>query len=359
MEWKTPAALLFLDIYLFNWTNPHELKNKSTKPTFTQLGPYRFREFPDKLNVKFSDDRRFVRYRKFSTYFFDAKGSNGTLEDLCTSVNMVALGAGSRAQNWNFILQKSVSLSLATYKEGISVVKTVRELLYEGYDDDLFHVSTIFSNDTPFDKVGLLLSKNGTDKLSGDYGVSTGVGDISQIGKIQTFNDLPELPFFEGECRKLKGSAGEFFQPSPSKELPLYYFIAEMCRSIPFVYEKDVTLQNVRGNRFSIGPRALDNGTIYEENKCFATDESMPSGVMNISICNFGHPVFMSLPHFYEADPIYLENVVGLSPQKEKHEAYITLEPVRAFDESLRKLKHFFTVSDNGNNSRSHGSLPV
>lgn len=314
---------------MFNWTNPHEIKNDSTKPTFTQLGPYRFREFRDKLNIKFDENRTLVRYRKLSTYFFDKEASNGTLDDLCTSVNMVAIGAGSRAQYWNFLLQKSVSVTLGTYKEGISVVKTVRELLYEGYVDDLFHMSTILSNDTPFDKVGLLVSKNGTDKLSGDYGVSTGVDNISELGKIKTFNNMTKLPFYEGECNKLKGSAGEFFSPAPSKVDPLYYFIAEMCRSIPYDYEKDVEVHRVRGRRYSIGTRALDNGTKFEENQCFATNESMPSGVMNISICNFGHPVFISLPHFYQADPIYLENINGLSPLKEKHEAFITLEPVR------------------------------
>src|SRR5690349_17583787 len=146
-----------MDVYMFNWTNPHDIKNKSTKPSFTQLGPYRFREFPDKLNITFDESQPNVIYRKFSTYFFDPDGSNGTLDDLCTTINLVAIGAGNKGQAWNFFLQKfGISVTLGRYKEKIHVTKTVRELLFEGYEDGMMTLSTIFDNETPFDRVGLL-----------------------------------------------------------------------------------------------------------------------------------------------------------------------------------------------------------
>lgn len=317
-----------MDIYLFNWTNPHELKNKSTKPTFTQLGPYRFREQPDKLNISFDAHNVTVTYRKFSTYFFDPEGSNGTLSDVCTSVNMVAIGAGSKAQDWSFFMQKTVSFALSGYKEELHVTKTVRELLFDGYSDDLMKMSTLFSNDTPYESVGFLIEKNGTDKMSGDYTVTTGVGGIENLGKISSFNNLTEFPFYEGECKKLKGSAGEFFSPNPKKGETVYLFAPEMCRSIPYDYEKDIELHGMEGYRFSAGARALDNGTLYEENKCYATSELMPSGVMNVSICNYGQPMFMSFPHFYGADSSYVDAVNGMTPNKSIHQSYFTLEPV-------------------------------
>lgn len=48
---------------------------------------------------------------------------------------------------------------------------------------------------------------------------------------------------------------------------------------------------------------------------------------MNISSCRFGSPVFMSYPHFYQADDFYLNQVEGLQPQADKHEFYMVLEP--------------------------------
>lgn len=37
--------------------------------------------------------------------------------------------------------------------------------------------------------------------------------------------------------------------------------------------------------------------------------------------------MYMSYPHFYKADPVYLAAVEGLKPEKEKHEFFMTLEP--------------------------------
>lgn len=313
---------------MFNWTNPNEIKNESSKPRFEQLGPYRFREFPDKLNISFDESGSSVNYRKFSTYHFDQDGSNGSLSDSFTTINMVALGAGSKAKNWNYFLQFTLSVTLRTYKQELHVTKTVKELLFDGYEDSMMKLSTIFNNDTPFTRVGFLINKNGTDELSGNYNVKTGVDDISLLGSINKFNNLTEFPFYEGDCKKLKGSAGEFFSPSPSTTKPIHLFTPDMCRAIPYEYEKSIELHGVTGRRFAAGARALDNGTQFDENKCFASDESMPSGVMNISTCNFDYPMFMSFPHFYGADDSYLEAVDGLAPDKEKHQAYFTLEPV-------------------------------
>lgn len=83
--------LLYLDIYLFNWTNHEQFSNKSIKPRVQQLGPYRFRELPDKDHIKFHPHNSTVSYRRLSHYWFDAKNSNGSLDDVVVSLNIVAL----------------------------------------------------------------------------------------------------------------------------------------------------------------------------------------------------------------------------------------------------------------------------
>lgn len=265
-----------------------------------------------------------MRYRKFSTYFFDADGSEGTLEDVVNVVNMVTIGAAKAAEH--FGAWKTIPVNLLLSSQSLHVVKNVREILFEGYSDSLLNVGKLFdSSSSKFDTVGFFVKRNGSDELGGTYEVHTGVGDMSQFDQVVKFNNLTEFPFNRGECRRLKGSAGEFFPPRYPIDKSLHLFTPDMCRSFPYDYEKDIILRDIRGNRFAAGLRAIDNGTLYPENKCYP--QGMPSGVMNISVCNFDQPIFISYPHFYLADPSYLEAVEGLSPNKEKHESYITLEP--------------------------------
>jgi scavenger receptor class B, member 1 len=319
-----------MDIYLFNWTNPDEIKNKSSKPNFHELGPYRFREFPDKMNVTFNDNNATVSYRKFSHFFFDPEGSNGSLSDLCTTVNMVAIGAGKRVPNSGFIERIAITSLLSSHKQKLHVTKPVQELLFDGYQDGMVKIANKFV-DTPYDRVGFMVKRNGTEMPSGVYNVQTGTDSIFNLGTIQNHNYMPEFPYYEGECKKLKGSAGEFFHPEPSIQQPINLFAPEMCRAIPYDFEKNVEVEGVFAHRFLAGSKALDNGTNYSENKCYATDEFMPSGVMNVSICNYNQPMFMSFPHFYGADSYYVDAVEGMKPEKELHETFITLEPVKVF----------------------------
>lgn len=86
----------------------------------------------------------------------------------------------------------------------------------------------------------------------------------------------------------------------------------------------------------------FDNGTEYPEKRCFcaksqliginnispSVEECVPSGVRSISKCRFGAPAFVSFPHFYQADPLYLSNITGLNPSQNLHEFYIIVEPV-------------------------------
>ena len=42
-----------------------------------------------------------------------------------------------------------------------------------------------------------------------------------------------------------------------------------------------------------------------------------------------GTPMVMSFPHFYDGPKEYVDGVVGLNPEQDKHELIIVMEPVR------------------------------
>ncbi len=67
------------------------------------------------------------------------------------------------------------------------------------------------------------------------------------------------------------------------------------------------------------------NKTKNPANWCYDPNgRGLPSGVYDAGPCMMAAhppPALMSQPHFYQADPFYLDQIAsGLSPQKEKHE---------------------------------------
>lgn len=361
-SWKQPPFPLSLDIYMFNWTNPDDFKNLSTKPKFQQLGPYRFTEKPDKVDITWNPNST-ITYRKLSLFFFDEDGSQGSLDDVITSVNVVALvskinfifiisfmiiissnyfiilflyylqSAAEKGRFSDYIRAKSIALGLKLYDQQIHVTKTAGEMLFDGYEDDMISLAKqlpfFAGEEVPFDRVGWFYMRNNSADLTGWYNVDTGETDITQIGKLKYWNYEDTNGAFEDECGQLKGSAGEFYPPHLTKNDEISLFTPDMCRSIPLDFTEEVSIHGIDGFKFTGGDRSVDNGTKYPENWCYSVGERVPSGTLNISSCRFGTPVFMSYPHFYNADPYYLNLLEGMKPEKDKHELYMTLEPVK------------------------------
>lgn len=180
----------------------------------------------------------------------------------------------------------------------------------------------------PADRVGFQYQRNGTTSFDGDINMFTGADDISKMGQIHTWNNLTHTGAFEGECGQVKGSMGEFFPPNLKTNDTVYMYMPKMCRAVPLDYTETITVHGVTAYKFSGTRHAVDNGTMYPDAKCLCVeDECKPAGVINIKRCAYNSSVYMSYPHFYLADPSYLEAVDGLQPEKEKHEFFMALEP--------------------------------
>uniref|UniRef100_A0A0A1WNN1 Protein croquemort n=1 Tax=Zeugodacus cucurbitae TaxID=28588 RepID=A0A0A1WNN1_ZEUCU len=331
-KWKNPPLALSLDVYFFNWTNPEDFKNLTTKPNFVQLGPYRFTEKQDKVDIRWNPENASVTYRKKSDFYFDQEGSNGSLDDTIVTLNAVALSAAGKAKRWNSMRRNLVDVGLKLYGQEMSITRTVDEMLFTGYSDDMLDMARampLFGKDVevPFDKFGWFYTRNGSADLTGVFNVYTGADDISKIGKMHTWNFKHHTGFFQSTCGLINGSAGEFHPPYLKENGSVSLFTPDMCRTVPLDYVETAEIEGLRGFKYSGGARSIDNGTLYPENSCFCGGECVPSGVMNISSCRFGSPVFMSYPHFYNADPYYTEQIDGMMPEKEKHEFYMILEP--------------------------------
>ncbi|ALC38826.1 santa-maria [Drosophila busckii] len=334
-NWKTPPIDLHLDIYLYNWTNPEEFYgNSSSKPVLEQLGPYRFVDRPDKVNISWHPDNNTVTYKRRNFYYFDAAGSAGSLDDVIVTLNAVALSAAATAKQWNSMRRSMVDVGLKLYGQQMSVVKTVDEILFTGYSDAMIDMaiampSGMFGDEinVPFDKFGWFYTRNGSADLTGVFNVFTGADEISKLGQMHSWNYKTHTGFFESDCGLVGGSAGEFQPPQAQPGGSVSLFTADLCRSLPLDYVETVQIEGLKGYKFAGGPRSVDNGTLFPENLCYCGGECSPSGIMNISACRFDSPVFMSYPHFYQADQFYVDQVEGLQPDQQAHEFYMIVAP--------------------------------
>ena len=95
-----------------------------------------------------------------------------------------------------------------------------------------------------------------------------------------------------------------------------------------FEYLDDMTVSGVAGYRYEMSKNFVDNGTSDPGTVCKDEGHGLPHGVVNLTACHHGAPAFISSPHFFHADSYYVSQVAGLQPEADKHQFYITLEPV-------------------------------
>lgn len=87
-KWVVTPLPLYLNFYLYNWTNPHLVHDSSVKPNFEEFGPYVFREIKVKEDLEWDYDRHIVTYYARRTWYFDESKSNGSLYDMITAPHL-------------------------------------------------------------------------------------------------------------------------------------------------------------------------------------------------------------------------------------------------------------------------------
>ncbi|KAL9919341.1 LOW QUALITY PROTEIN: protein peste-like [Glossina fuscipes fuscipes] len=309
----------------------HRKSNK--KPHFVELGSYRCVEKVDKVDIVWHTNNHSVSYRKKSVFNFDPENSKGSLSDKITSVNVVAHSIALKSKDDSIFQKMLVARTLKIYNAGVSITKTADQWLFTGYVDPFLSLGNLlskFNKDVkiPYDRVGYLYTRNNSATYDGHFNVFTGADDIRKMGEIHTSNYKKHSRIFEVECGQVTGSMGEFFPPILRPQDTLWLFVPNICRAVPFDYMESVQIHNVNAHKYSLGERLLDNGTLFPSNKCFCIGGKCEcSGVFNIGPCAYNAWMYISLPHFYKADPYYLDAIEGLKPEKEKHEFFMTVEP--------------------------------
>jgi len=334
--WHTLPEPMVASMYLFKVLNPDGISN-GDKPQVEQVGPYVFTEQHEKSSVVWNKNET-VTYRQIRTWHFLPERSNGSLDDEVTILNSVAASLGPMIkQKVSPIWLPGINMFLNIIKERLFVTKTVREIIFDGYHDPMFDEIDVLEKKLPFikdlipagsltDKFAFFYGRNGTDYTDGVFNMYTGAGNVSRMGEVSSWNYTTHFAF-PGSCGKVHGSAGEFYAPGLKKD-HIYFYSNDLCRAVRLNFRREMKVEGIDSYEYVADESFFANGTGNPENACFQP-EGVPlrSGVYNMSLCKFGAPVFVSLPHFYQADPYYLSLVEGLNPQEELHSTLFRVEP--------------------------------
>jgi len=327
--WIKPPVKPLLQMFFFNTTNPEGFL-RGEKPLLVEVGPYVYEEEWEKVDVTWGEEGDSVKYRLKKVYKYRQDLSGNLREsDRLTLPNVPMFASVNQMRNAGRLVQSALSSMLEILKQEVFNSTSVRDIIW-GYDHPLIKLG----NDVlpaekrlPFDKFGFFVNKN--HSVSGVWETMTGVDEVKDVAKVISYDGQTKLDFWgDDECNAIKGTDGSLFHPEVQKNETLFIFNKDLCQSLPLVFQEEVMHHGL--NTFRFVPPANVFGTPQENprNRCFCpTGHCSPSGLFNISSCQFGLPMMLSWPHFYQADPALLNAVEGLHPVQEKHQFQIDILP--------------------------------
>ncbi|XP_078410751.1 scavenger receptor class B member 1 isoform X4 [Cetorhinus maximus] len=162
---------------------------------------------------------------------------------------------------------------------------------------------------------------------AGLFTVYTGVNNIAKVHLVDNWNGLKEVNYWRSDqCNMINGTAGEMWPPFMTPSDALTFFSPDSCRTLELVFQKSGRTFGIPSFRYIAPKTMFANGTVYPPNEGFCPCRQ--SGVLNVSTCRHNVQVFISYPHFYNADPALWEAVSGLHPNEKDHALFIDIHPL-------------------------------
>ncbi|XP_078083209.1 scavenger receptor class B member 1 isoform X2 [Mustelus asterias] len=322
--WRDVPVPFYMSVYFFEVKNPQEIL-RGERPVLEQRGPYVYREYRQKNNITFHNNYT-VSYREYRRYHFCPERSAGNESDEIVLPNMLALGAALMVEDLPYALKLIFSTALKTFNETPFITKSVKEIMW-GYDDPLVDfLNRIFPGIIPFKgKFGLFVEMNNSN--TGLFTVYTGVDNITKVHLVDNWNGIKEVNYWHSEqCNMINGTAGEMWPPFMDPSDSLTFYSPDTCRTLELVYQRSGWTFDIPSYRYVAPKTMFANGTVYPPNEGFCPCRQ--SGVLNVSTCRHNSQVFISHPHFYNADPVLWEAVDGLNPNEEDHALFIDIHPL-------------------------------
>ena len=191
--------------------------------------------------------------------------------------------------------------------------------------------------------------------------IHNGVQNISRNGEFVQWDGLRKLTTWpngdETGANDIRGTEGFFFRPNLQEGDGLEVFVDDIQRSIDLVYLGNVKPLGVAGLRYGI-----DNDTFksaFSEPKNARWGSWCPDGLFYLGPTQLKEiPVFGSKPHFLDGDPMLLESIIGLEPNRSEHDTVIDVEPTTGANLNFRRQLQI-NVQVNKTKSRPFFEIPM
>jgi len=154
---------------------------------------------------------------------------------------------------------------------------------------------------------------------------ATGKNNISQIHEYIAWNGNSALTVWNSSAaNRVHGNDGLSFMPGITANDTVVTFVDLIFRTANLF----VNYSQNSGSVDLYGINCLwfvENISDYASGPGYYDDG--PPGMFNMSMAEQGTPLFVSKPHFLDADPYYISMVDGLSPNRTLHDNDLYIEP--------------------------------
>ncbi|CAG9120558.1 unnamed protein product [Plutella xylostella] len=330
--WQNPTYDLYCDVYIYNYTNiPAFLAGDDAVLKMTEVGPFRYNEKRTNRNMSIDHESGRLRMTPHINLTFLPHESVAHTKDVYLNVPNIALIAISTlaADKLGYIANLGAYYSISATGSKLFLNITAQEYLW-GYQDPIVTIANRFLPGwIDFGKIGIMDRFYGQKML----GTEVQIRDTHRRFEIETWDGsagLVEQGFKDlntsSLCNTIKGSfEGLMFSPKVFEDKEIRLFRKQACRVFPFVYQKDMmTDSGFTIQRFQMERHAFNNTSPYA---CKCTENCLPNGFVDISSCYYGFPITLSKPHFIDVDPAQKLHFEGMTPEPEKHESRLDIEP--------------------------------
>jgi len=211
-------------------------------------------------------------------------------------------------------LKNICEYTIKDWNSGLITTHTVDEWLFTAVDN------LVYEQDPTRAKVGIFDNCfSEAEAESADikpFTINTGINDISKVRETIEYDDEAIITLWEEE-EIVRGTDGTQFAPQVSQSENLHVFVSDLLRSVDLYFTGTTSIYDIELFRFELSSQTFDIDFNYYQSI---------KGLANMTI-DQGFPVFLSKPHFLDADNDLIESIKGVYPIKEFHDTYLDVEP--------------------------------